>query len=350
MKNMSFWRLEKWSSNRPEHRTPCPGSAAMHLPSSKSDNSKNMVSTNSSLDVYNYKTLAYSGGTLPRNHRTTWNSVTRSPEQHRKVVVLEKEDEEAFGFEIQTYGLHHADETSVEMCTFVCKVHTDSPAHRAGLRVGDTISGVNEASVDGFRHQEIVQLIRSCGNTIRLETVYSDSIRKAELEARLQYLRQTLWEKRDEYECLMKQEQKLLCGILTNEEGVCKSKALACPSPVPGPAHFPSSSTDRVGLTAENGPPNRAYQGDSAVEQPPGGNRTASSLLATAKTHLTRSASTRSYRGAAGPSVFSGKQGSGSQVHYGSLPRKTKQNSFRRHLVRLIPGLSQPLEEDENKL
>lgn len=34
-------------------------------------------------------------------------------------------------------------------------------------RTGDTIASVNEATVEGFRHKEIVQLIRACGNTIR---------------------------------------------------------------------------------------------------------------------------------------------------------------------------------------
>lgn len=37
---------------------------------------------------------------------------------------------------LQTYGLHHQSENSVEMCTFVCKVHEDSPAQLAGLKVG----------------------------------------------------------------------------------------------------------------------------------------------------------------------------------------------------------------------
>ncbi len=32
---------------------------------------------------------------------------------------------------------------------------------------GDTIASVNESTVEGFRHKEIVQLIRACGNTIR---------------------------------------------------------------------------------------------------------------------------------------------------------------------------------------
>ncbi|XP_061076703.1 general receptor for phosphoinositides 1-associated scaffold protein-like isoform X1 [Conger conger] len=377
MKNTSFWRLEKRSSNKTDHGTSCPSSAKTHFPTSKSDNYKAMVSMNNSSDVYNYKTLAYSGGTLPRNRRKggsqMWNSMTRSPEQHRKVIVLEKEDEEAFGFEIQTYGLHQADETSVEMCTFICKVCAGSPAHRAGLRVGDTISGVNEASVDGFRHKEIVQLIRSSGNTIRLETVYSDSLRKAELETRLQYLRQTLQEKWDEYESLMKQEQKLLHGILMSDEAISESKALACfnvgnPSPVPSPAphqahhpaHVPSGSSRSASnisaATADsahnhaNPSPSNRTNGRSTEERPPGGTHRASGLFATAKTNLTRSASTRSYlRGAAGHGG-SEKQGGASQGLYGSLPRRAKQNSLCRHLLRFIPGLNRPLEEDENKL
>lgn len=39
----------------------------------------------------------------------------------------------------QTYGLHHQDQNSVEMCTFVCKVHGDSPAQQAGLKVGTLV-------------------------------------------------------------------------------------------------------------------------------------------------------------------------------------------------------------------
>ncbi len=33
--------------------------------------------------------------------------------------------------------------------------------------VGDTIASVNDTSVEGFRHKEIVQLIKSSGSSIR---------------------------------------------------------------------------------------------------------------------------------------------------------------------------------------
>ncbi|MGH0147306.1 UNVERIFIED_CONTAM: hypothetical protein FKN15_014604 [Acipenser sinensis] len=59
----------------------------------------------------------------------------------RKIIILEKEDNETFGFEIQTYGLHHQNENSLEMCTFVCKVHDHSPAHAGGLKVAGLLHG-----------------------------------------------------------------------------------------------------------------------------------------------------------------------------------------------------------------
>ncbi|XP_049675217.1 protein TAMALIN isoform X2 [Accipiter gentilis] len=139
-----------------------------------------------------YRALAVTGGTLPRVRKGAgfrWASPSQSPEEHRKVVTLEKKAEETFGFEIQTYGLHHQDRKSVEMFTFVCRVHGGSPAEAAGLKAGDTITGVNGLNVEGVRHREIVEIIKSSGNMLRLDTLYGTSIRRAELEARLQYLK-----------------------------------------------------------------------------------------------------------------------------------------------------------------
>lgn len=94
----------------------------------------------------------------------------------------------------QTYGLHHQDRNSVEMFTFVCRVHGGSPAEAAGLKagehilgepegprqwgpaslnpcspraLGDTITGVNGLNVEGIRHREIVEIIKSSGNVLR---------------------------------------------------------------------------------------------------------------------------------------------------------------------------------------
>nr|XP_013816353.1 PREDICTED: general receptor for phosphoinositides 1-associated scaffold protein [Apteryx mantelli mantelli] len=77
---------------------------------------------------------------------------------------------------------------------------------------GDTITGVNGLNVEGVRHREIVEIIKSSGDVLRLDTLYGTSVRRAELEARLQYLKQTLYEKWGEYRSLMVQEQRLVRG------------------------------------------------------------------------------------------------------------------------------------------
>ncbi|KAM9351212.1 general receptor for phosphoinositides 1-associated scaffold protein [Symphorus nematophorus] len=374
---MTFRRLKKVNSSGPDGGPTSSQDNDIYFPSSKSDSCRTMDLPSNSSEVYNYKTLAYSGGTLPRNFKKggglqKWKPLTQSPEPQRKVVVLEKKEEETFGFEIQTYGLHHQDNNSVEMCTFVCKVHDDSPAQQAGLKVGDTIASVNEATVEGFRHKEIVQLIRACGNTIRLETVYSDSIRKAELEARLQYLKQTLHEKWDEYRSLMVQEQRLVHGIVMSDAAVYESLesagvygSLGTPSPAAQRAlrctGSTSSSASILSTATEDDPLYQTclYQADGSVDsdntsadktkepQRQQRLRPASELFTTAKTQLTRSASTRSYvRGSSSSSANSGEKQGG----FNSLQRKPKQKSFRRRLLKFIPGLNRPLEEEESKL
>uniref|UniRef100_A0A3P9H9I5 GRP1 (general receptor for phosphoinositides 1)-associated scaffold protein n=1 Tax=Oryzias latipes TaxID=8090 RepID=A0A3P9H9I5_ORYLA len=342
----------------------------IYFPSSKSDSCRTADPSSKSSEIYNYKTLAYSGGTLPRNFKKgggplKWKPVTTSPEPQRKVVVLEKSDEETFGFEIQTYGLHHQDQNSVEMCTFVCKVHDNSPAQQAGLKVGDTIASVNEASVEGFLHKDIVQLIRACGNSLRLDTLYSDSIRKAELEARLQYLKQTLHEKWDEYRSLVVQEQRLFHGIVMSDASVYESLesagvygSLGTPSPGVQRAlrgtGSTSSSASLLSAATDDDPLYQTclYQSDGNIDsektgkeqQPPKRQqrlRPTSEFFSAAKTHLTRSASTRSY-------VKESSSSSGDKQ--GPLRRKPKQKSFRRRILKFIPGLNRPLEEEESKL
>ncbi|XP_049437423.1 general receptor for phosphoinositides 1-associated scaffold protein [Epinephelus fuscoguttatus] len=375
---MTFRRLKKVNSSGPESG-PASQDNDIYFPSSKSDSCRTVELPTRSSEVYNYKTLAYSGGTLPRNFKKggglqKWKPLTLTPEPQRKVVVLEKKEEETFGFEIQTYGLHHQDQNSVEMCTFVCKVHDDSAAQQAGLKVGDTIASVNEATVEGFRHKEIVQLIRACGNTLRLETVYSDSIRKAELEARLQYLKQTLHEKWDEYRSLMCQEQRLVHGIVLSDAAVYESLesagvygSLGTPSPAAQRAlrctGSTSSSASFLSTATEDDPLYQTcvYQ-DGSVDNVDNTNtdknkeqsqkkqqrlRPASELFTSAKTQLTRSASTRSYmRGTSSSSSAPGEKQGG----FNSLQRKPKPKSFRRRLLKFIPGLNRPMEEEESKL
>uniref|UniRef100_A0A673MZ25 GRP1 (general receptor for phosphoinositides 1)-associated scaffold protein n=1 Tax=Sinocyclocheilus rhinocerous TaxID=307959 RepID=A0A673MZ25_9TELE len=374
MKNMTFRRVKKLNSNEPDSGSLCHDSGEIYFTSSKSDSCGTVDGgPSNSTEVYNYKTLAYSGGTLPRNFKKNgglqkWKPLSHSPEPQRKTVILMKKEEETFGFEIQTYGLHHQSENSVEMCTFVCKVHEDSPAQFAGLKVGDTIASVNDTSVEGFRHKEIVQLIKSSGNNIRLETVYSDSIRKAELEARLQYLKVSF--SKNMYFVIFH-----TCSYQAAYLLWCVYGSLGAPSPAAMRALLGTGSTSSSvsHLSAATTEDDLLYQTcifqgersnnasndelDANQKKTQSGRphlvRPASELFATAKTPLTRSASTRSYLRGPPSSSSSSSVPKGEKQQCGgfsTLQRKPKQKSFRRRLLKYIPGLNRPLEEEESKL
>nr|XP_035952266.1 protein TAMALIN isoform X2 [Halichoerus grypus] len=293
----------------------------------------------------------------------------------RKVLTLEKEENQTFGFEIQTYGLHHREEQRVEMVTFVCRVHESSPAQLAGLTPGDTIASVNGLNVEGIRHREIVDIIKASGNVLRLETLYGTSIRKAELEARLQYLKQTLYEKWGEYRSLMVQEQRLVHGLVVKDPSIydtlesvrsCLYGAgllpgslpfgplLAAPGGPRGAARRPGGDTDDAvyhtcflrrpepPAPPAAAPPRPAAPGPGRPRLP----------RPRARAALSRSASVR----CAGP-VGGGGGAPGAlwteareQALCGPGLRKAKYRSFRRRLLKFIPGLNRSLEEEESQL
>ena len=65
---MTFRRLKKVNSSGPDSG-PASQDSDIYFPSSKSDSCRTMDLPSNSSEVYNYKTLAYSGGTLPRNYK-----------------------------------------------------------------------------------------------------------------------------------------------------------------------------------------------------------------------------------------------------------------------------------------
>ncbi|XP_074905577.1 protein TAMALIN isoform X1 [Buteo buteo] len=303
-----------------------------------------------------YRALAVTGGTLPRVRKGAgfrWASPSQSPEEHRKVVTLEKKAEETFGFEIQTYGLHHQDRKSVEMFTFVCRVHGGSPAEAAGLKAGDTITGVNGLNVEGVRHREIVEIIKSSGNMLRLDTLYGTSIRRAELEARLQYLKQTLYEKWGEYRSLMVQEQRLVRGVVAKDPSIYDTLesirwCLQGEGGLPGGSPHASAcgSDDSLYQTclfasadSLDGDKDGDKDGDSGGPAPP---------PPRPRPTLARSASLKC---GGGPGVAgrlwarAGDPGEGA-----AAPRKGRHSSFRQRLLKFIPGLNRALEEEESHL
>ncbi|XP_042524706.1 protein TAMALIN [Dipodomys spectabilis] len=330
-----------------------------------------------------YRALAVSGGTLPRRKGSgfRWKNLSQSPEQQRKVLTLEKEDNQTFGFEIQTYGLHHREEQRVEMVTFVCRVHESSPAQLAGLTPGDTIASVNGLNVEGIRHREIVDIIKASGNVLRLETLYGTSIRKAELEARLQYLKQTLYEKWGEYRSLMVQEQRLVHGLVVKDPSIydtlesvrsCLYGAGLLPGSLPfGPLLSAPGGGPRGGARRTRGDPGDDaavyhtcfFRGADPPALPPplpparapglgSAEAPAASLPGPVpRAALSRSASVR----CAGPGGGGGAPGAlwteaREQALCGPGLRKTKYRSFRRRLLKFIPGLNRSLEEEESQL
>ncbi|MGH0170392.1 UNVERIFIED_CONTAM: hypothetical protein FKN15_058742 [Acipenser sinensis] len=146
-------------------------------------------SINRETDNKRLQTLVTALGTLPRGRkqltRCRSNSLVDYTDSPRTINVLEKQDNETFGFEIQTYGLQHQNSNSLEMCTFICKVHEDSPAEAAGLTT-----------------------VCLCAN-FRLETINGTAVKRIELKAKLQFLQQTLQEKWVEFRKLLLQEQRL---------------------------------------------------------------------------------------------------------------------------------------------
>ncbi|ROL47017.1 hypothetical protein DPX16_20669 [Anabarilius grahami] len=67
---MTFRRVKKLNSNEPDSGSLCHDSGDIYFTSSKSDScGTEDRGLSNSTEVYNYKTLAYSGGTLPRNFK-----------------------------------------------------------------------------------------------------------------------------------------------------------------------------------------------------------------------------------------------------------------------------------------
>ncbi|XP_060108396.1 protein TAMALIN [Heteronotia binoei] len=351
---MTLRRLRRLRPGQPEREAPAAEALSEGGPGALRDRASELE-----------RALAASGGTLPRTRRDSgfkWRSLSQSPEQHRKMIMLEKEEAQSFGFEIQTYGLHHQDTKRVEMFTFVCRVHDGSPAQVAGLKPGDTITGVNGLNVEGIRHREIVEIIKASGNVLRLETLYGTSIRRAELEARLQYLKQTLYEKWGEYRSLMVQEQRLVHGIVVKDPSIydtlesvrsCLYGTGLAKGSIPFGMLLPSSSStySSVGCvsTATEESEDSVYQtcffdsADSLDALP------AAAQFTRPRPALTRSASVKcaSSNGAA---RFWDKSCDQKNSTGTPRPRKSKHGSFRKRLLKFIPGLNRSLEEEESQL
>ncbi|MBN3323975.1 CYTIP protein, partial [Atractosteus spatula] len=307
-------------------------------------------------------------GTLPRGRKQVArsNSLVDYTDSQRTVILLEKQDNETYGFEIQTYGLQHQNTNTLEMCTFVCKVQEDSPAENAGLTPGDVIVAVNGISTEGFSHQHIVDLIKSSANCLRLETINGTAVKRIELETKLKFLKKTLREKWVEFQSLLLQEQRLARGNL-NECSPHSSLDSPMSPMSPGAdslAFSPmlrckyrfssgSSCKSQLSITTEDSE-DTFYQASVFEDSNPMSpcrrvsmddecffSRDCSTVGVKASVNRTRSISLAS-SGSISPSW----DVTGSSSLFGTLPRK-KRGSVRKRFMKFIPGLNRPVVEEE---
>ncbi|XP_022104738.1 general receptor for phosphoinositides 1-associated scaffold protein-like [Acanthaster planci] len=140
----------------------------------------------------------------------------------RRTIIIEKLHG-SFGFDLQTYAIHHRGSDEVEVCTYVCDVFKDGAAHLAGMRKGDIILSVNGINVEGAKHHQIVELIKLTPSSLRLVVLFEDCVRKVELTKKLVKLKRTLYDKKLAFRALQAQEKRLLLGMDRYDRGLTPS-------------------------------------------------------------------------------------------------------------------------------
>ncbi|XP_069009804.1 cytohesin-interacting protein [Embiotoca jacksoni] len=304
-------------------------------------------------------------GSLPRvckPKQTRCNSLVDYTDPQRITIVLEKQDNETFGFEIQTYGLQLKNSSAVEMCTFVCKVQEDSVAESAGLTAGDIIVTINGISIEGSSHQHILDLIRESTNSLTLETVCGNVVKQIELEKKMHQLKQSLREKWVELQALTLQEKRLMRGNLNDSSlqlSMNSSASLSSPTGRCG-RRFSSDSSYRSVMTDDSD--QASVFGDLCSPTPCSAASTATDdgcFFSTDFAPPDRFSSSSSYHHQGlSRSSSSSLAGSSSSLSpsweetrisslFGTLPRKSRRASVRKHIFKLIPGLQRSVEEEE---
>ncbi|NXS52735.1 CYTIP protein, partial [Brachypteracias leptosomus] len=268
----------------------------------------------------------------------------------------------------QTIRFPHQHDCSLEVCTCVCKIQEESPAHLSGLQTGDILSSINGVRVNGFSHKQIVDLIKSSGNYLRLETLNGAMfLRKMELESRLHFLKEALQQRQVELRSLLVREQLLLHGEV-NDNALLGMLELEDPGLLggcstsgplfPAKSRFSSESSSRSRLSSMTLDSEDSFYQSGAFED-------------SATESLSRQSSLdddcvfpRDGDGAAGRSLrrirsislaSSGSmsplwEGSSCSSSFGTLPRKSRRSSVRKHLLKFIPGLHRAVEEEESRV
>ncbi|KAM9550620.1 cytohesin-interacting protein [Guaruba guarouba] len=325
------------------------------------------------MDNRRIQLLANIVGTLPRGRKqlalARSSSLGDSSRPQRHLVAILKEDKETFGFEIQTIRFPHQNDYSLEVCTCVCKIQEESPAYISGLQTGDILASINGVNTDGYSHKQIVDLIKSSGNYLRLETVNGAMfVRKMELETKLQLLKQSLQQKWVELRSLLLQEQRLLhgevndnelLGTLELEEASLLSGGSSLGHHFPMKPRFSSESSSRSRLSSMTVDSEDSFYQSCAFEDSAEESLSRQSSVdddcffprdgagAPGRSSLRR---IRSISLASSGSMSPLWEGSSCTSTFGTLPRKSRRPSVRKNILKFIPGLHRAVEEEESRI
>ncbi|KAJ0005706.1 hypothetical protein NQD34_015600 [Periophthalmus magnuspinnatus] len=296
--------------------------------------------------------------TLPRcKVRQRWRIIPTT-------IVLEKQDNESYGFEIQTYGLPLKNSTGVEMCILIHTVQEDSVAESAGLTAGDIIITVNGLSIEGLSVQHITDLMRESTNSLKIETVSGNVVKQAELEKKRNQLKQSLRDKLLELQALTLQEKRLErgeAGSAVRPQHFRKSSVPNLHSSIESDVNSPigrwgrrfsSDSSYRSSMTEDSD--QTSVFGETYSPHP------LSAAITDDNCFFSNNFSTQSQRfpSASAFSSSSSLAGSSSSLSpawdemkvssiFGTLPRKGKRASVRKHILKLLPGLQSSVEEED---
>ncbi|XP_048341663.1 cytohesin-interacting protein [Sphaerodactylus townsendi] len=323
------------------------------------------------LDNRKAKSFTNSAGTLPRDYkqhalgRTSSLGDPCSPQ--RKSFKIFKEDNETFGFEIQTLRFQPQTNCCLESCTYICKVKEGSPASLSGLQSGYILTSINRVSTEGLSHKQMVDLIKSSGSLLRLDVVNEALVlKRMELETKLCLLKQTLQDKLLEFQSLCLQEQRLLRDEVNggsplvpvrSEKTNLLSDCTASGSAAANKPRFSSESSCVSRLSSMTVDSEDSFYQGSVFEDPASQtfSRQSSteddcflsrdSTAAVVKTSLRRHRSINEASSGSGSPLWD--RGHASTI-FGTLPRKNKKGSIRKKFLKFIPGLHWAVEEEES--
>ncbi|NXF27494.1 CYTIP protein, partial [Rhodinocichla rosea] len=273
----------------------------------------------------------------------------------------------------QTIRFPHQNDFSLEVCTCVCRIQEESPAHLSGLQTGDILTCINDVNIEGFGHKQIVDLIKSSGNYLRLETVNGALfLRKMELETKLRALKQALHQRWGELRALLARERLLLHGEVNDnvllgslEPGEPGSGSCSSLGPFsPGEPRFSSESSSRSRLSSMTvGSEDSFYQGSACEDWAAESLSRQSSLeddcvfrgdgaagRASVRRHRSISLASSSISLASSGSASPLWDSSSCSSSFGTLPRKSRRASVRKHLLKFIPGFHRAVEEEESRV